>query len=314
MNMDTLSDKPPLVVIAGPTASGKSGLALALSRLVAATIINMDASQVYRDLRIVSARPSEAEEAQVPHRLFGEMDGAESCSAAAWAAMATAAIAEAHEAGRLPVLVGGTGLYMRTLLDGIAPVPEIDPAIREAVRAMPVADAYAALCVADPTTQLNPNDSTRIARALEVARSTGRTLADWQRERVGGIGDQVRIVPLILLPPRDWLRERCDLRFDQMLENGGMAEVSALLARRLDVNLPVMRAIGVAEIAAILADPSARETMIEQAKAATRQYAKRQYTWFRNQPPADWPRHIEQLNDKTISDLAIILRNIALTT
>ncbi|MEY2926323.1 MAG: tRNA delta(2)-isopentenylpyrophosphate transferase [Pseudomonadota bacterium] len=301
------------MVIAGPTASGKSGLALALSRLVAATIINMDASQVYRDLRIVSARPSAAEEAEVPHRLFGVMDGAESCSAASWAAMARQAIAEAREVGRLPVLVGGTGLYLRTLLDGIAPVPEIDAAIRASVRAMPVADAYAALCVADPATPLNPHDSTRIARALEVVRATGRTLTDWQQDRVGGIGDRVRIVPLILLPPRDWLRARCDLRFDQMLDNGGIAEVAALLARRLDANLPVMRAIGVAEIAAILADPCTRQAMVDQAKAATRQYAKRQYTWFRNQPPADWPRHIETLNDEKVSELAIKLRENALT-
>ena len=303
------------MVIAGPTASGKSGLALALSRLVPSLIINMDASQVYRDLRILSARPSAAEEAEVPHRLFGCIDGAQTCSAADWATLAKTAIAEARALDRLPVLVGGTGLYMRTLLDGIAPVPSIDPAIRARARALPLAQAYAELRERDPQAagRLNANDTTRIARALEVVESTGRTLTDWQAERVGGIADAVTLVPIILLPPRDWIRDRCDARFDQMLEMGAFGEVAALLARQLDPALPVMRAIGVAEITAILADPSSRPATIEQAKAATRQYAKRQYTWFRNQPPPDWLRHSEQLNDDILSELAIKLRDIALT-
>ncbi len=303
------------MVIVGPTASGKSGLAMALSRLMPTVLINMDASQVYRDLHIVSARPSAAEMAEVSHRLFGTIDGRDACSAPHWAALAKSAIDEARKNGRLPVLVGGTGLYMRTLLDGIAPVPEIDPTIRAAVRAMTVADCHAELTLSDPdaAARLNAQDSTRIARALEVVRSTGRTLVKWQEQRVGGIGDQVRVAPLILLPPRDWLRERCDRRFDDMLTNGAIAEVQALLARRLDVKLPVMRAIGVAEIASILADPASRDALTEQAKAATRQYAKRQYTWFRNQPPADWPRHTEKLNDENVIDLAIKLRDEALT-
>ena len=303
------------MVIAGPTASGKSGLALALSRLVPSLIINMDASQVYRDLRILSARPSAAEEAEVPHRLFGCIDGAQTCSAADWATLAKTAIAEARAIGRLPVLVGGTGLYMRTVLDGIAPVPPIDAVIRARVRALPLAQAYAELAERDLQSagRLNANDTSRIARALEVALSTGRTLTDWQAERVGGIADAVTLVPIILLPPRDWIRDRCDARFDQMLEMGAFGEVAALLARQLDPALPVMRAIGVAEITAILADPSSRPATIEQAKAATRQYAKRQYTWFRNQPPPDWLRHSEQLNDDILSELAIKLRDIALT-
>jgi tRNA dimethylallyltransferase len=307
--------KSPLVVIAGPTASGKSALALALSRLTPVTIINADASQVYRDLRIVSARPSPQEEAEAPHSLFGTVDGAGACSAAAWAATAKEAIAAARMDARLPVLVGGTGLYLRTLLDGIAPVPEIDPGVRAEVRALPVDQAYDCLSAEDPAAalRLSPNDSTRVARALEVIRSTGRTLFDWQADRVGGISHDVNVTGMILLPPREWLFERCDVRFTWMLENGGMAEVRALIARDLDPALPVMRAIGVAEIAAMLEHPEEREALTTKAQIATRQYAKRQYTWFRNQPPADWTRIDAQLNADTVNDLAIICRDMALT-
>ena len=174
------------------------------------TVINADSAQVYRDLRIVTARPSAEEEARAPHRLFGHVDAADAgYSAARWASEARDAIDAAVAAGSLPILVGGTGLYLRTLIDGIAPVPEIDPAIRAEVRAMPVADAYAALADADPeqAAKLNPTDTTRVARALEVIRSTGRSIAEWRRERVGGIGERIDLRALILLPPREWLVE-----------------------------------------------------------------------------------------------------------
>lgn len=255
-------------------------------------VINADSAQVYADLAVLSARPSPAEMQGVEHRLFGEWDGAEACSAADWAARARAVIAEDHARGAVPILVGGTGLYLRTLLDGIAPVPSIDPALREQVRAMPVAEAYAALQAEDPARAalLNPGDTTRIARALEVVRSTGRPLADWQAERVGGIAGQVELHPLILLPSREWLYERCDRRFALMLEQGAADEVQQLLARNLDPDLPVMRAIGVPEIAAMLTGQSGRAEAEKQGAQATRNYAKRQYTWFRNQPPHDWPR------------------------
>ena len=288
-------------------------------------MINADSAQVYRDLRILTARPSPADEARVPHRLFGYIDGAESCSAARWAADARAAIGEAHAAGRLPILTGGTGLYLRTLIDGIAPVPEIDPAIRAAVRALPVAEAHAALAREDPqaAARLRATDTTRVARALEVVRSTGRTLAAWQAERIGGIGAAVRLVPLILLPPRDWLRARCDARFLEMMAPGphpsspesvsAVDEVRALLARHLDPGLPAMRAIGVAEIAALLAGEIDRETAIRRAQAATRQYAKRQYTWFAHQPPPEWPREISQLDNAKSADNVIKFLLRALT-
>ena len=294
---------PVLALIAGPTASGKSALAMALADLTPSVIINADSMQVYRDLRVVTARPSLEDEARHPHRLFGYIDGAEACSAARWAADATLAIAEAHDAGRLPILVGGTGLYIRTLLDGIAPVPDIDPLIRVAVRALPVTEAFNALTHEDPEAaqRLAPADSTRVARALEVVRTTGRTLKDWQAHRVGGIGDAVRLVPLVLLPPRDWLFARCDARFEAIIDEG-QDEVAALIDRDLDPSLPLMRAIGVSEI-----------TELEAGQLATRQYAKRQFTWFANQAPKHWDRLTTQLDSENIHNLAIILRDKALT-
>ncbi|TPG18699.1 tRNA (adenosine(37)-N6)-dimethylallyltransferase MiaA [Sphingomonas koreensis] len=282
---------PRLALIAGPTASGKSALALALAERHRGTVINADSAQVYRDLRVLSARPSPEEEARASHRLFGTIDGADSCSAARWAADARIAIAEAHAEDRLPILVGGTGLYLRTLLDGIAPVPEIDTAIREEVRALPVGEAHQALASLDPVAaaRLAPADTTRVARALEVVRSTGRPLAAWQADRAGGIGDQVTLMPLILLPDRDWLFERCDRRLSAMFDDGAIEEVGALM-RRDDVpdSAPVRRAIGVREIAAMLTGGITRDQAIDRARLATRKYAKRQYTWFRNQPPTDW--------------------------
>jgi tRNA dimethylallyltransferase len=301
---------PRLALIAGPTASGKSALALALAERHCGTVINADSAQVYRDLRVLSARPSPEEEARVPHRLFGTIDGAESCSAARWAEDAKDAIAEARAAGHLPILVGGTGLYLRTLIDGIAPVPEIDPVIRAEVRAMPVAEAHAVLARLDPAAaaRLRSTDTTRVARALEVIRSTGRPLAEWQAERVGGIGGAVMLLPLVLLPDRGWLLERCDRRLAAMFDAGAIEEVERLIARRdVPPDAPVRRAIGVPEIAAMLAGEIDRDTALERARLATRQYAKRQYTWFRNQPPAAWPRITETSTNNLINDFEIRL-------
>ncbi len=289
-----------MALIAGPTASGKSALALALAEKHRGTIINADSMQVYADLRVLSARPSPDEEARAPHRLFGHVDGADAYSAARWAAEARAAIHEAHEEGRLPILVGGTGLYMRTLLDGIAPVPEIDQAIRAEVRATPVADAHAQLAHLDPhgAARLRSTDSTRVARALEVIRSTGRALHEWQSERIGGIGGEIALAALVLLPDRQWLGERIDRRFREMVDTG-RTEVAALLGRTdVPPDAPVLRAIGVAEIGQVLRG----EIDLEEAEAAgalaTRQYAKRQYTWFRRQPPPTWHRSEEtETND-----------------
>lgn len=302
--------RPAVALIAGPTASGKSALALELARRADAVIINADASQVYSDLAILSARPSAEEMAAAPHRLFGAIDGSESCSAARWAADAKQEIAAAHNAGRLPLLVGGTGLYIRTLLDGIAPVPDIDADIRQMVRALPVADAYEALKTEDPESaaRLAPADTSRVARALEVVRSTGKPLGWWHQHMVGGIGKDIALHPLVLLPPREWLFERCDRRFEAMLEHGAIAEVERMLDRNLPTGLPVMRAIGVREIAAWLSGEISREAMIALGQTATRQYAKRQYTWFSNQPPRDWPCFREEINSKAATQLVIKLQ------
>lgn len=274
-----------------------------------AVVINADSAQVYADLAVLSARPTVEEMGGIEHRLFGAWDGAVPCSAADWAAAAKREIAALHAAGYVPVLVGGTGLYLRTLLEGIAPVPEIDPEVRAAVRALPVEQAYAALQAEDPerATRLAPADSQRIARALEVVRSTGRTLGEWQDRLEGGIKGEITLHPLILAPPREWLFERCDLRFEQMLENGAIAEVEALLARNLDPALPVMRAIGVPELAAHLKGEISLDQALAAGQLATRQYAKRQYTWFRNQSPPDWPR-MESQNDSWVAYFASLFQ------
>ncbi len=257
-----------------------------------AVVINADSAQVYADLAVLSARPGADETRGIAHRLYGAWDGAEACSAADWAAAARTEIAAVHARGAVPVLVGGTGLYLRTLLDGIAPVPPIDPAVRAAVRALPVAEAHAALRVEDPerAAELHPADTTRVARALEVVRSTGRPLAAWQAERSGGIGADIALHPAILLPERSWVYARCDRRFDLMLAGGAIAEVEALLARALDPALPVMRAIGVPEIADFLRGGSDLAAARQRGAQATRNYVKRQMTWLRHQCPPDWPR------------------------
>lgn len=313
-SVDTAAGRPRLALIAGPTASGKSDLAVRLALRAnaqgqEAVIINADSAQVYADLRVLSARPSEEEMQGVPHVLFGAWDGAQACSAADWANAARHEIASAHARGALPILVGGTGLYIRTLLDGIAPVPEIDPGIRAQVRAMPLDMAYQALQVEDPdrAALLAPADTQRITRALEVVRSTGHALSHWQRQLSGGIASQVDLAPLILLPERQWLYRRCDLRFDLMWNGGAVEEVEALLARNLPDDMPVMRAIGVPEIGMFLQGAIDRESAIAAGQQATRRYAKRQYTWARNQNPGTWPR-FEYENSIDSDHIASLLR------
>ena len=292
-------EKPPVALIAGPTASGKSALAFRLAEQVGGVIVNADSAQIYRDLPILSAAPGPAELERAEHRLYGVLDGAQPCSAADWATMARHEIADMHASGRLPILTGGTGLYLRTLLEGIAPVPAIDPDIRGDVRGNSVEANLAHLQQHDPQAakRLRPTDTTRIARALEVVLSTGTTLEEWQAHREGGIGDEIDLKPLVLLPPRDWLYRRCDERFAAMVDEGAANEVRDLLDRNLDPALPVMRAIGVREIAAWLNNDVTREDAIATGQQATRRYAKRQYTWFAHQPPEDWPRFREPLEE-----------------
>lgn len=314
MSIRDTSSKPKLALIAGPTASGKSALGVELAqRLEArgqrAVIVNADSAQIYSDLRTLSARPTEEEMGGIEHRLFGTWDGATACSAADWAKAARREIAALHAEDVVPILVGGTGLNLRTLLEGIAPVPAIDAAIRDAVRALPQSAARAALEHEDPAAaaRLAPADVARTTRALEVIRSTGRTLASWQGEKAGGIADSVDLAALVLLPGRDWLFGRCDRRFADMLNGGAQAEVAALLARGLDPALPVMRAIGVRETAALLQGDLSLKKALRAGQTATRQYAKRQFTWFRGQSPAGWFRS-ESINCYKKTSLELLLR------
>jgi tRNA dimethylallyltransferase len=303
------SSKPPLVVIAGPTASGKSALALALAQQIDGVIVNADSAQVYKDLRVLSAAPTADELRQADHRLYGVQDGALPCSAADWAGLARREIAAIHQQGRIPILAGGTGLYLRTLLDGIAPVPAIDADVRTRVRETPVDDNRRKLATLDPAAaaRLNPADTTRINRALEVILSTGRTLAEWQAQREGGIANSAEVRAMILLPPRKWLYARCDERFAHMIDQGAVSEVEALLARQLNPNLPVMRAIGVREISAYVLGETTLDQAVVAGRQATRRYAKRQYTWFAHQPPAEWPRFQEPLDVDRLGEAVTLL-------
>jgi len=271
-------------------------------------IVNADSAQIYRDLRVLSAAPTDEELQQAEHRLYGIQDGSLPCSAAEWAELARRELADIHSRGRTPILVGGTGLYLRTLLDGIAPVPAIDAEIRDRVRATSVEENAKKLEAFDPraAARLKSGDSARINRALEVILSTGRTLAEWQQQREGGIANQVSLRPIILLPPRKWLYARCDERFSHMIDQGAVTEVEGLLARKLNPNLPFMRAIGVRELTAYLLGESTLDEAVAAGQQATRRYAKRQYTWFAHQTPAEWPRFQEALDLDTL-DAALAL-------
>lgn len=306
---------PPLALIAGPTASGKSDLAVRLAKALEmhgwrGVVINADSAQVYADLEVLSARPSVDDMQGLEHRLYGDWDGAQACSAAEWAERARAEITLAHEEGAVPILVGGTGLYIRTLLEGIAPIPAIDPQVRESVREMPLAEAALALQAEDPdrAAKLGPADSARIRRALEVVRSSGQSLSYWQQQVSGGIGGAVTLHPAILLPDRAWLYDRCDRRFAAMLQRGAIEEVEALLARQLSPELSVMRAIGVPEIADFLRRTASLDDALVRGSQSTRNYVKRQITWLRHQPPTDWPRiESEHFNENDI--FASLLRD-----
>ena len=299
-----------MIVIAGPTACGKSALALILAQQIGGVIVNADSAQIYRDLRVLSAAPTDEDLRQAEHRLYGVQDGALPCSAADWAAIAAREIADIQASGRAPVLVGGTGLYLHTLLEGIAPVPAIDPDIRARVRAAPVEENRAKLEALDfnAAARIKPGDTARINRALEVIVSTGRTLSEWQRERKGGIAREVELQPIVLLPPRKWLYARCDERFGHMIDEGAVAEVEALLARKLNPNLPVMRAIGVSELTSYLRGDVSLDEAVAMGQQATRRYAKRQYTWFAHQPPPDWPRFQETLDVDHLGDALALLK------
>ena len=281
------------VLIAGPTASGKSALALTLAEALGGTIINADAMQVYRDLRVLTARPSPAEEARVPHLLYGHVDAAENYSVGRWCVDAGAALSAVERGGRLPILTGGTGLYFKALTRGLAAVPPIPAQIRAAVRARlereGIAALYAELSERDGATarRLMPGDRARITRALEVVLATGRSLTDWHREGMTPALDPQLAVKVFLDVDRAELYRRIDARFDAMLCAGALDEVRALASRRLDPALPAMKAHGMPWLIRHLNGEIDLAAAVEAAKRDTRRYTKRQATWFRHQLP-DW--------------------------
>ncbi|MGH6979921.1 MAG: tRNA (adenosine(37)-N6)-dimethylallyltransferase MiaA [Stellaceae bacterium] len=278
-----------ILIVAGPTASGKSALALALAAELRGTVINADSMQVYRDLPILTAQPDHAAKARIPHRLYGEIDAADGFSAGAWRERAVAEIAAARGAGRVPILVGGTGLYLRALLEGLAPTPPIPAEVKREARAMRAELGAAAfherLRTVDPgaAAKLGRGDTLRVLRAYEVVTATGRTLGDWQREQVRTRAFSARTI--VLLPPREPLYAACDGRFLAMMARGAAEEVKALAARSLDPGLPAMRALGVSNLIGWLVGQTSREVAVAAAQQATRNYAKRQITWFKHQLP-----------------------------
>jgi tRNA dimethylallyltransferase len=284
--------KPRVILIAGPTASGKSALALRVAERVGGTIINADSMQVYRDLHIITARPAPEEEARVPHLLYGHVDAAENYSAGRWCLDAGAGIAEAARAGRVAILVGGTGLYFKALTQGLAAVPPIPAGIRATVRARlkeGVAPLYAELLRHDPQAaqRLMPGDRARVTRALEVVLATGRPLADWHREGLPPAIDVANAIKIFLDVDRAELYRRIDARFDAMLAADALDEVRQLAARHLDPSLPAMKAHGVPWLIRHLSGEITLAEAADGGKRDTRRYTKRQATWFRHQLP-DW--------------------------
>jgi len=291
MKVNSHHESSKAVLIAGPTASGKSALALELAQKTGGVIINADSMQVYRDLRVITARPTPEEEAKVPHRLYGHVDAAVNFSAGHWVADAAAVLAEVRAQNRLPIFVGGSGLYFKALTRGLSAVPPILPAIREGVRARlereGVEALHAELAQRDRASaeRLKPRDRTRIARALEVVEATGRSLTDWHRGGLPPLFPPGEFSALFLAPDRDQLYARIDARYNAMLATGALEEVAALAARHLDPLLPAMKAHGVP---ALIEHLRGEITLAEAAaigRANTRQYAKRQFTWFRHQLP-----------------------------
>jgi tRNA dimethylallyltransferase len=280
-----------VILIAGPTASGKSALALEIAASLGGVIINADSMQVYRDLRVITARPSLAEEARLPHRLYGHVDAAENYSTGRWRDDAAAALLTARQEGRVAILVGGTGLYFKALTQGLAAVPPVPADIRNSVRARLESEGAAALhaelAQRDPVAaaRLMPNDRARVTRALEVVLATNRSLLAWHEERLPASLDPEDAAKVFFDVERGALADRIDRRFDAMMADGALDEVRTLAARNLNPSLPAMKAHGVPWLIRHLEGEVSLAEAAERAKLETRQYTKRQVTWFRNQLP-----------------------------
>lgn len=290
--MTEATARHPVVVVAGPTASGKSGLAVAAAEDLDGVVINADSMQVYRDLHIVTARPGAEDCARAPHQLYGVLDGADVCSAGRWREMAEREIRAAIAGGRVPIVVGGTGLYLKALMEGFSAVPTVDRNVVAEVEARMQRQGpeglHADLTERDPAMaeRLRPSDRQRLVRAVSVLEATGRSLADWQADFIPSAND-LAFHTVLLMPPRPALYANCDARFDAMVAAGAMDEVRALLDRGLSASCPVMRAIGVSELGAVIEGRMSLEGAKAKAQQATRNYAKRQTTWFRHQIIAD---------------------------
>lgn len=295
------------VLIAGPTASGKSALALELAERCRGEIVNADSMQVYTELRILTARPPSADLLRAPHHLYGHVDAARAYSVADWRIEAMRVIDNIWKRGHLPIIVGGTGMYFRVLIEGIAQIPAIPLPIRNAVRAMTTEEIAAALAHEDPhiAARLNANDRQRQARALEVIRASGQSL-DGFRQNSPGLEADTSLLRLVLEPPRTTLYAQCDARLERMLESGALEEVARLLSRQLPPDQPVMKALGVQPFAAQLAGDLSPTEALAQARLSTRHYAKRQLTWFRNQC-ADW-RRITPEGIADVADQLLVMR------
>ncbi|MGE0719568.1 MAG: tRNA (adenosine(37)-N6)-dimethylallyltransferase MiaA [Alphaproteobacteria bacterium] len=309
------------VVVAGPTASGKSAAAMVLAERFGGVVVNADSQQLYADLRILTARPTAEDETRVPHRLYGILPAAEIGSAERWRRMAVAEIAAARAAGRLPILVGGTGLYLRALVQGLATVPDIPEAVRADARALRERvggeEFHRLLAERDPdaAARLAPGDTQRTLRAFEVVVATGRTLADWQRD-TGPPSDAPHVAAILVMPARLDLLPVLNARLRRMVDEGAVDEVRRLLALGLRPDLPAMKAVGVPELGRHVRGESDLETATEAATRATAQYAKRQLTWFRHQAGRDMATHLvvrEQFSERVLRQIFAFLRRFQLT-
>ena len=302
------------ILIAGPTASGKSGLALRLAEHLGGVVVNADSMQVYRELRILTARPAPAEEARVPHALYGFVPGAESYSAGRYAVDVERVLADARRAGRRPIIVGGTGLYFKTLVEGLSPIPSIPEEVRAHWRTEAAdkgaAHVHGVLAARDAemAKRLAPGDTQRIVRALEVLDATGMSLAEWQRLPRAPVLDLAETIPLVVAVDREELSRRIDLRFLTMLEQGALDEVLQLKTLELDPTLPLMTALGVRPLLRHLAGELSRDEAIAAGQAETRLYAKRQATWARSNMIA-WRRLETYETERSIADFVSFIQS-----